>query len=202
MLRGGYLHVARVRGVALRIHFTALLASLVAVYYPTVWLSGLIVILLHEAGHAWFARRYRARVFSIDVHALGGHCRYGAHLTKVQTSVVAWGGVLAQVMLLALLEGLFFLRGIAPVWLLGFAATLTAVNMYIGCFNLLPIPPLDGWEAWKLFRYSNLSMWWRRGTLNLRAASIQHQLDQLGRASAPVSTKKPRTTKKEDSWLN
>ncbi len=189
MLRGGYLNVTRVRGVTIRLHFTALLASLLAVYYPTVWLSGLIVVLVHESGHAWLVRRYRAHVFSIDMHALGGHCRYGARLTEVQTSLVAWGGIVAQAILMGVLEVLFFFRSFAPGWLLGFSATLTAVNMYIACFNLLPIPPLDGWEAWRLFRLSNLAMWWRRRSLKLQAASIERQLVQ-------------ETEKKKDYWLN
>lgn len=39
--------------------------------------------------------------------------------------------------------------------------TIVLVNVGLGCFNLLPIPPLDGSKVIQLFMFGRLLQWWR-----------------------------------------
>jgi hypothetical protein len=67
--------------------------------------------------------------------------------------VIAWGGVLAQGLLYGLTAGFVALFGpattsfgydIQDAWL--------RANLWIMVLNLIPIAPLDGAEAWQIFR--------------------------------------------------
>lgn len=158
MFRSGYVNVGRIRGIPIRLHWSIPLGALVFGRFqlvPGFWLGFFLLVLIHETGHALLVRRYRLHVEAVEVHGLGGQCRYSGHPTPVERSVIAWGGVLAQ--------GVLLLLTVAMVWLLGsptsaFGAELvhafTMTNLILAGINLLPIPPLDGAEAWKL-----LSLW-------------------------------------------
>lgn len=112
----------------------------------------LAVILVHEAGHALLLHRQRLPVLGIVLHGFGGECQTVSWLSPWQQAVVAWGGVLAQFLLLLLLTtgasvGLWpsaFLRS-------DFYATVTATNFLIAILNLLPLGGLDGRRAWPIF---------------------------------------------------
>jgi len=102
---GGYLTIGRWRGVPLRVHLLTPLGALLFTGFrldPGAWLGFLLLILLHEMGHAAWVMRYGRRVASIDLHAYGGVCRWSGEVTAFQRSVIAWGGVMAQVTVLGL----------------------------------------------------------------------------------------------------
>ncbi len=156
MLEGGYWTVARWRTTPIRLHWTTPLGMLVLGrlrFVPGFWLGFVAVLLVHEVGHAYLVRRMGLRVLSIDVHGLGGACRYAGHrITQWQRTVIAWGGVLGQVLLVALA---------LPVVVFGGAVTreplvaelvsaLVEWNLILVGLNLLPIRPLDGAQAWKI----------------------------------------------------
>lgn len=157
MFRSGYLQVASFRGSPIRAHWTLPILCVLwsgLRFAPGAWLGALFILLVHELGHAYLARRYRMQVLEVMLHGLGGHCAYLGEPTPWQRSVVAAGGVLAQAIVLALaLPMQWFLESSARpvpdfVWDLIYALTIS--NFGIAMFNLVPIAPLDGAEIWKL----------------------------------------------------
>ncbi|MBN8614652.1 MAG: hypothetical protein J0L92_28895 [Deltaproteobacteria bacterium] len=161
MLRSGYVQVASFRGIPIRAHWTMPFLCLLwsgLRFAPGAWIGAVFVVLLHELGHAYLARRYRLQVMEVMLHGLGGHCAYVGEPTDWQRSIVASGGVLAQAILLAItlpvqiaLAASVASGGPSPpdfVWDLLYAWTWS--NAAIAVFNLLPIGRLDGTEIWKL----------------------------------------------------
>jgi stage IV sporulation protein FB len=155
MLERGYLTIGRFGGAAVRLHWSTVVGMLVLTRFriaPGDWLGFLVVVLVHELGHALLARRLGMEVVAIDVHGLGGQCAYAGSPTRREQATIAWGGVLAQAALLAPVLVLLAVLG----WPEGgaLADLVDALTWTNGCvigLNLLPIPPLDGAEAWKLF---------------------------------------------------
>ena len=161
MFRSGYVQIASFREVPIRAHWTLPILCLMwsgLRFAPGAWIGALFVVLLHELGHAFLARRYRLAVLEVMLHGFGGHCAYAGEVTPWQRSVVASGGVLAQGLLFAVAAPLQWvlassvLSGAPPppdfVWDLLYAWTWA--NLGIAMFNLLPIGRLDGGEIWKL----------------------------------------------------
>jgi Zn-dependent protease len=153
-VQGGYLTIGDWRGAPVRLHWTLPIGAYLfgqGRFAPGSWLGFFLVVLLHEIGHARVVRRYGLRVVSIDVHALGGACRWAGEPTPVQRARIACGGVNVQVVLL--------FATVLALWLLGPAGTpvldqlagaFTVVNGWILVLNLIPVHPLDGVEIWKL----------------------------------------------------
>jgi Zn-dependent protease len=153
-LRGGYLTVGRVLGAPVRLHWTVPVGAAVFTGFhvaPGAWLGFLVVVLVHEIGHAITVARSGLQVVSVDAHGLGGVCRWSGYPTPRQRAFVAWGGVLAQA-LLALVT-------LAVIGALGHPAgpfgadlvhALLATNLWLIAVNLVPVPPLDGAEAWTI----------------------------------------------------
>jgi len=153
-MRGGYLTLGRWRGAPVRLHWTLPIAALVfgqGRIVPGFWLGFFLLVFVHELGHAFLVRRYGHRVLSIDVHALGGACRWSGDPTSIDRARIAWGGVLAQAVAYVVARVGLALAG-PPETL--FAAQLleafTTTNIWLIAINLIPVPPLDGAEAWKL----------------------------------------------------
>ena len=158
MFDTGYWTAFHLRGIPIRFHWSvpagALFVSGLTIR-PGVWVGFLALVLIHELGHAVLVRRQGLNVIAVDVHGLGGVCRYsGFRVTPVQRSIIAWGGVLGQ----ALLAGVGFgLAAYSPLLGSPFVAQLISVftwfNLFLIVLNLLPFPPFDGAEAWQLFRH-------------------------------------------------
>jgi len=153
-LRGGYLTIARLRGTPIRIHFSAPIAALFFSRFqiaPWYWAGFFALVLWHELGHALVVWGVRARVLAVDVHGAGGQCAWQGSVSPVGRAFIAWGGVLAQAALYVLTAATVGMVG-AP----GHGGTadlvevFTEANLWIIGLNLLPIPGLDGAEAWKL----------------------------------------------------
>ncbi len=116
---------------------------------PVWWTCLLGLILLHELGHAWVVQLAGGRATEVMLTGFGGHCAWKGEVSPLGRAAIACGGVAAQliVLILALLLHAFELipeEEIAATVLS--AATLS--NAWIIGFNLLPISPLDGAEAW------------------------------------------------------
>lgn len=156
LFASGFVTVARLRGMPLRIHWTTpigvfLLSSFS--FNPLVWLAIVSLMIAHEMGHAILARRYGLRVLSIDVTAIGGVCRLAGDPTVHEAAVVAWGGVLAQAVVLVLtLLARPLVHVVAFGLLDGVFDTLIHSNLILIGLNLLPVEPLDGAMAWRVFR--------------------------------------------------
>jgi Zn-dependent protease len=157
MLEAGYVTVARWKGTPIRLHWTTPIGMLVfggLRFAPGFWLGYLLLIVLHEMGHAWLVRRMGLRADSIDVHAFGGVCRFGgAVVTPWQRAVVAWGGVLAQSLLLVPALAVAFGMPLPPIAFVNdLLDALVRVNLWLIAINLMPFRPCDGADAWQIFR--------------------------------------------------
>jgi Zn-dependent protease len=165
VLERGYFRIARFRGAPIRIHWTFPLgAFLFAGPIPAGWAAFFVVILVHELGHAFFVRRFGLAVVGIDLHGAGGECRYIlGHETSVQRAIIAWGGILAQALLLGVGQGLAWLASLAKDSSMGLTLEmLLVINLYVMLLNAIPCPPLDGWQAWRLFRWAHVRALFRR----------------------------------------
>jgi hypothetical protein len=137
-----YLHATLPIGLAVVSQFA---------FRPSAWVALVIIVLVHEAGHAVLLRYHSLPVLHVVVHGLGGECETVDWITPWQRVVVAWGGVLAQALLFVLIT---VTRNLG-LWPPGsmtsdLYSTLTATNLLIACFHLLPLGSLDGREAWRL----------------------------------------------------
>lgn len=187
-LRGGYLTIARLRGTPIRIHVSAPISALFFSRFqiaPWYWAGFFALVLIHELGHAVMVWIARARVLSVNVHGAGGDCVWQGSVGEVSRALIAWGGVLAQALLYA---GTFAALAIFghPTHLgtMDLVEVFTEANLWIAGLNMLPIPGLDGSEAWKLF--PALARWRRErraGAASRRAAkrkiAAQDELDRL-----------------------
>jgi stage IV sporulation protein FB len=150
----GYLVLGRWGGAPVRAHWTVPIGAAVfghMRWVPGFWLGFFLLILIHELGHAVVVKQQRCRVVSIDVHGLGGLCQWSGSATPIGRARIAWGGVQAQFVAYLLTAVALQLFGPPPS---AFAAQLvsafTGTNLFLILLNLIPVPPLDGAEAWKL----------------------------------------------------
>lgn len=108
-----------------------------------------VVILVHELGHAAVARWRGLRVRRVEVHGLGGTCVHSRPLREVDGVWVAWGGVMAQAALIALVVALPTSLFHSSLFGRQLLQALTLTNALILVLNLLPIGTLDGVKAWR-----------------------------------------------------
>ncbi len=181
MFDSGWVAVGQFRGAPVRIHWSIVVGALFfggLAFVPVFWAAFFGLILVHEVGHAVLVRWNGLRVVSVDVHGFGGMCRWTGITSPLQHAGIAWGGVLAQFVV--------FLMATAVVWVVGrptgsvgiqLVDVLIDTNLLFMMFNLLPIPPLDGSEAWKFFPLMRNR--WRRLQAKKRKAEIEAELDLL-----------------------
>lgn len=154
MLERGFLTVGRWGAVPIRLHWTLPIGLFIFTgLVPGAAVGYVAIILLHEVGHALLVRRAGLRVGSLSLYGFGGECQYFGQPTPLERSVIAWGGVLAQLALLFAADAGLRLGGVPRDH---FSRELTATvagepNAIILAINLLPIGRLDGREAWRLF---------------------------------------------------
>ena len=163
MLTAGYFRVGRLAGADLRLHWSVPVGALVfgsLRFEPFAWLAYFVVILVHELGHALLLRGLGLTIAGLDVTGFGGHCRFRGSADALDHAIIAWGGVLAQ--------GLLLLGTLAAGLIGGHATshggmlvehTFIEVNAWILALNLLPFAPLDGARAWRLFPELTLRGW-------------------------------------------
>jgi Zn-dependent protease len=138
------------RSFRFEIHWTTpLFPLLVFCWTPLSYLLGLGVLLAHEAGHALAARARGRTPYAIRMHGFGGHCLIEGGGAPIDEAWIAWGGIGAQLPLLAV--GAWLGQVLPPsidnqVWMALFFANLLLI---IG--NIAPIQGLDGAKAWGLF---------------------------------------------------
>lgn len=150
----------------------------------------LVLMLAHELGHAFVARRFRLPVHSLELYAMHGLCRYGTPRHERAAVAIAWGGIAAQgvVFALALLlaKGLDLSGGIPRMLAPAFDVWVPA-NMLIAFCNLIPIAPLDGAKAWRFVPLVLSSLVRRVGALRRRqpaARVVSHELQRIGKRKA------------------
>lgn len=181
MLQGGSLRLFTWQGIAIRVH---VLAPFGWLFFnrldPVRWLGMALIVFLHEAGHAWVVRKFRARVTSIDFVALGGECHWAGDVSARGVATIAWGGVAAQALLLLVCAPIAAFAPITDPLAVRLLWVLTWSNLLLIGLNLIPIPPLDGSRCW-----AAIPMWYRhfkRRAADERHRTVTKQLEALDRA--------------------
>lgn len=159
-LRFGRLtRLLRIRRVDVSLHWSVLLISVVilmgAVRRPFLSLVGLIsylsVLLIHECGHLILAQRLRCQVFAIEIYPIFAITRFEIPRSQFDHCVIAWGGVLAQLIVAVPLIAWVTVFGFTPFGVVNAAmAILGYFSLGIALWNLLPFAPLDGAIAWEI----------------------------------------------------
>jgi len=188
-VKSGYLELGRLWGAPIRLHWSLPLGALVFTglrIAPGAWLGFALLILVHELGHALAVMGAGQRVVAVDVLGIGGLCRFEGHPTLGQRVLIAWAGVLAQAALgLATLAAWRFLGPPSSDFQADLVYAFTRTNLELILLNLLPVPPLDGVEAWgvlKLFRGARAR---RRTKAKLLRARIEQPRSIRDLSAAP-----------------
>jgi Zn-dependent protease len=183
MGQDGYFTLGHWRGIPIRMHWTTPIGAFIFTrfeFVPVIWLGFALIVLVHEFGHALMVRWCGAAVLSIDIDALGGSCSWEGAVSPLQRALIAWGGVLAQLVLFVAVQIVDATAG-WPAMLGGvqLLSMLTSTNLYIAAFNLIPFPPLDGWQAWWFvplvylnLRYGSQTTW-RQSSLRLTRQQLR-----------------------------
>jgi stage IV sporulation protein FB len=200
MFQGGYWLLGRWRGAPLKLHWSILLAAVVFSRFR--WSPGFFVgypclLLAHELGHAVLVRRFGHRVVGIEVTGLGGVCNWSGNSSPFEEAAIAWGGVLAQLLVFVATELWLWHSPVSSVFGREFARAFTDTNLWLMALNLLPIPPLDGARAWGIFKAfrgrgpANLP----HGTWRDHSADAQRAwFDKLSRTRHSARTRRARRT--------
>jgi Zn-dependent protease len=181
----GYLVLGRWGGAPVRAHWTLPIGAFVfgqARIAPGFWLGFFLVIFIHELGHAILVRRSGCRVVSIDVHGMGGVCRWEGAASPVARAEIACGGVAAQlVALVAAIAALTFFGQPSTAFTGELAQAFTNANVWMMALNLIPVPPLDGAEAWKLIPLARARRrrWAKEQARASAQTSLQRELEAL-----------------------
>ena len=156
MFKSGYLKLGTVAGACVRAHWTVPVGALVfgGGRISLGSLTGFVLLVLaHEIGHALVVRRRGYRVVCLELHGTGGLCRWRGDPTAMDAALIAWGGVGAQALVLVGTMAVTLILG-SPrdIFFFELVRAFTTTNLWMIGFNLIPIPPLDGVEAWKMVR--------------------------------------------------
>lgn len=202
----GYLGLGRWRGIAVRVHWTTPIgAALLTMrpFSPAAWLAFVVVILVHEVGHAVVVRWCGGTVHAINVTGVGGTCWWSGRVSPLRRAAIAWGGVGAQLLLaVATIVALPYVGRpeTSSSALVDVAYVLTVSNVLMALVNLVPIAPLDGAEAWRVVRLLRgprpplpATVVDDRLPVGRLDATVRDQLDRIFAASDDVSSPRERT---------
>lgn len=194
MLAAGYFRVGHLAGVVLRLHWSLPVGALVfggLRLEPVFWLVYLGVVILHVLGHAALVKALGFEVVGMDLAGFGGQCRFRGGADGLEHAIIAWGGVLAQSLLLIIALSVTLAFGPATSHAGGLVErACIQSNLWIIAMNALPFAPFDGARAWRLFaeletrgwRFSRLLMY------PLSRWADQRRRRRTGQASATGSS--------------
>ena len=141
--------------VPIRLHWSILPLAVILTgfkYYPSYLIAFLVLIIIHEIGHALVVRFYRFNVHELFIHGFGGTCFWSGSSTIFQECLIAWGGVFAQFLVFLFFNfSPYFIdypknAVIEPIF-----RVFIGTNLLIVLINLIPFEPCDGAQAWKIF---------------------------------------------------
>jgi len=136
----------------------------------------LALLVVHEVGHAIVACSQRVKVYAIRLYALHGLCEHEEPYYERSDLFIAWGGILAQLCILATAVAVkYSLWLLLPTWgqfLAPIFFVFINANLVLAAINLVPIAPLDGHKAWLAlpFAWSGLLSHARRVMRSVRRA--------------------------------
>lgn len=154
LIQNGGIVIGRIAGVPIRLQWTALLGAFVFTGFrfdPWAWACFFGLVIAHECGHALVVKAAGGEATLIELTGFGGLCHWRGAVSPIGRAAIAWGGIWAQFVLLAVAEAYLYAAG-PPSSYAGWQVlgTLTVSNAWMIALNLIPIPPLDGAEAWRL----------------------------------------------------
>lgn len=157
MFDRGSLTLARWRGSSLQLHWSfpigvALFTGWMG-FAPGAWVGFLVLSMVHLLGHQLLAVTCRTDVEASVLHLLGADVRprAGSVTTPMRRAAVAWGGLLAQAILLGVVELAVAMRGWPSTpFFAQLCRALVWSNMALLGLHLLPLPGTDSWETWRL----------------------------------------------------
>jgi hypothetical protein len=195
--RGGYLETGSVWGAPIRFHWSIPIGAFVLGrfrFVPWFWIAFLALVIVHELGHALTVRLAHARVIAVEAHGGGGLCHWEGRVSEIWRALIAWGGVFGQLVAFVVAMVAFHFVGPPQSQIAaGLEAAFTDGNLWMAALNLIPIPGLDGAEAWKLVPATR--RWWkdRRAATAARAkvkervkatAAAHDEIDRLDELDA------------------
>lgn len=159
----GLWQLARWKGVPILFHWSLLLGLVWfgllyrgAVPALLTFAGFFALLLIHELGHAVAAWSRGVRVHEIRLYLLHGLCRHAYPNRERDHVFIAWGGVLAQgVVLVIAVAAKWTLEVTAPdinLLLAPLFRSLILGNMVMIAINLIPVAPLDGHLAWRVLK--------------------------------------------------
>lgn len=159
-MRGYYKYKKhRIFGALLHLHWSMVLAAAVILVkfrdQPGRALLAICcyfgVILLHEMGHALFAKRLGYKPLNIYLTGIHGLCEYEHPDSEREDVIIAWGGVLAQLIIAIplILVGTFTSLGSVP-YVGTFIIFFGHFSFAMAVVNLIPMSGLDGAIAWRI----------------------------------------------------
>ena len=116
---------------------------------PGAWAAFALVAAAHVLGHAAVARALGVPVVGLVVHGAGGEAPHAVRPPVRTRAAVAWGGVIGQAALGALAWLASTRLGVAAGFGGDLLEALVRQNAMLAAFNLLPVPPFDGVDAWR-----------------------------------------------------
>jgi Zn-dependent protease len=166
LMLGWSMNLFRVRGIQLAVHFSFFL--LVALFAEIGWADGggwtglgfsvgallafFVCVVLHELGHSFTAMRLGIGVRRILLLPIGGMAEFERIPRRPRDELlVTIAGPAVNFVIAAVLWTIFglddpwsILEGRVSIDVTGFAQLLLVWNLVMGCFNLLPMFPMDG----------------------------------------------------------
>lgn len=201
MFDTGFWTLTHFAGAPVRIHWTvAILVLFLGGWEPVAWLGIIILIIVHELGHAMVVRAVGARVTEVMVYGFGGWCRWVGSVGTRQVAMIAWGGVLAQAVLLAVASTYDSLVVVTDRTTLILLSVFTSSNLSLILINLVPIPPLDGASAWPLvpMLFEDAKRWWAgRGSSGRRSRPASNRRSPTNGQAGKVIHLRPTTKSTE-----
>jgi Zn-dependent protease len=161
-------------GIILFLVIWSLAEGLFPNYFPdlnirTYWLMGLfgaiglfVSIIIHEFSHSLIARKYGLQIKGITLFIFGGVAEMKDEPDNPRTEFfMAIAGPIASFILSLLFAAFYQITTIieAPVPLIGILGYLSAINMLLAIFNMIPAFPTDGG------RILRSVLWWIKGDI-------------------------------------
>ncbi|HUB81172.1 MAG TPA: hypothetical protein VMB03_20355 [Bryobacteraceae bacterium] len=156
---GRLTRVAQVCGVDVYVHWSILAFAVVILAGTTRKLTSTLIgmgaylalLILHESGHLFMARRRGYQAFSMALYPIFGLASFEAPDSRVDRALIAWGGVLAQAVVAVPLTLYLILAGYTPFEPVNAVLViLGGYSLVVALFNLLPVRPFDGSRAWDI----------------------------------------------------
>jgi len=154
-----YFKLFSIKGIEIHVHWSALVILLIlaiigAVRDPSlfiVYTGLLLIIFVHEMGHAYVARWLGYSCYRVTINFIFGKCWAQPPETLYERALFAWGGVMFQCLLfLPAIVLIQFPLFNASRYSTALLATFSYLNGIWIAFNLAPTRRLDGGTAWKL----------------------------------------------------